>query len=423
MSTESFVPLVQELHDIEEFASAELLSLVDAQASIVEFIASDAPLDETLLAVARALEGVWPDSRVAFHMTVEETHKAVMAAPTLTSELRNALTTIPSAVLLERVDPSDPFTPVQLDSAAPPKADWSDFAHALRHAQMPAAWFSLVTPVGDPTPSWMVVFVSSSEVLSDGKQALVRRFAQLSRVAIDQQRRELRLHRLIADERQRIAGVIHDDPIQALTAVGLRIQRLARHVEGNAAEQVAELHLAVGTAIERMRRLLVDLHPPTLDDDGLVSAIDVYLSEVLEPLGIECTLHEVVDEEPALGTASLAYRLTVEALWNVVKHADATQVDVGVTIEAGTVEIRIADNGKGFDSSKAKRRRAGHMGISACRELALRASGTWKVESNIGAGTVVTLWLPGAAPIDATEQIPSASAPEIDEEIANGEPR
>jgi len=391
MSTESFVPLVQELHDIEGFASADLLSLVDAQASIVEFIASDAPLDETLLAVARALEGVWPDSRVAFHMTVEETHKAVMTAPTLTSELRNALTTIPSAVLLERVDPSDPFTPVQLDSAAAPESDWSDFAHALRHAQMPAAWFSLVTPVGDPTPSWMVVFVSSSEVLSDGKQALVRRFAQLSRVAIDQQRRELRLHRLIADERQRIAGVIHDDPIQSLTAVGLRIQRLARHVEGNAAEQVAELHLAVGTAIERMRRLLVDLHPPTLDDDGLVSAIDVYLSEVLEPLGIECTL--------------------------------PTQVDVGVTIEAGTVEIRIADNGKGFDSSKAKRRRAGHMGISACRELALRASGTWQVESNIGAGTVVTLWLPGAAPIDATEQIPSSSAPEIDEEIANGEPR
>ena len=62
----------------------------------------------------------------------------------------------------------------------------------------------------------------------------------------------------------------------------------------------------------------------------------------------------------------------------------------------------ITDNGLGFDSTKVNRV-ARHMGISAFRELAVRASGDWHVESTPGIGTVVTTWLPGAAPIDATD--------------------
>ena len=396
------VPLVDDLDHPEELTHRDLRSLVDGQALIVECIALNAPLDQTLLMVANTIEAMWPHSKAAFVMSIEETDSAATTAPTLTTELRQALNAARSSVVLGQLDRANPFSPV-LIGAKSGGGSWPELAEALAQNGFGAAWLSLVTPLDDPTPSWMAVFVPRIEPLTPAERSLLSRFAHLSRVAIDQQRRELELHRLIADERQRIAGVIHDDPIQALTAVSLRIQRLSRYVEGNAAEQLADIHVAVGSAIERMRRLLVDLHPPTLDDEGLVSAIDQYLGEVVEPHGVTCTLRDSVDEEPAIGTASLAYRLAVEALWNVVKHAEATQVEVDVTIEAGTVQIRISDDGIGFDKSKAERRRAGHLGISASRELAARASGTWHVDTAPGEGTVVSLWLPGAAPIDATE--------------------
>lgn len=391
---------IDELGDVAQIAKPDLRTLVDAQSSIVEFIASKAPLDETLLAVAGELEDAWPKSDAGFLMTDEETNVNITTALDLPARVSSALQAIPTSVLLGSVDDSDPFAPNRLSTVGA-DAHWEELKLALAEAHAGATWFSLVTAPDDETPCWLIVVVADTTALTESEKTLLRRFAHLARLAIDQHRSELQLQRLIADERRRLAGVIHDDPIQALTAVGLRIQRLARHVEGDVADQVAELHSAVGTAIERMRRLLIDLHPPTLDDDGLVSAIDVYLGEVLEPLGLGCSLLDTVDEEPAPGTASLAYRLAAEALWNVAKHAKATKVVVVVTIEAGTVEIIITDDGVGFDTAKAARRRAGHMGISACRELANRASGTWGVESDQTVGTTVRIWLPGPAPIEA----------------------
>ena len=152
-----------------------------------------------------------------------------------------------------------------------------------------------------------------------------------------------------------------------------------------------------------MRRLLIDLHPPTLDDEGLVSATDVYLVEVLEPLGITCELHDLVVDQPAIETASLAYRLISEALWNVGKHADATHVTVRIESIAGAVDATVIDDGVGFDSARYRRRRAGHMGISACRELADRASGSWTIESAPGRGTTVRIHLPGVGGVHPSE--------------------
>ena len=399
MTEEYFESMVDDLGDVQEIAKPDLRTLVDAQSAIIEFIASKAPLDDTLDAIAAELEAAWTKSEAGFLMTAEDTEVNSTSALNLPERLARAFRHVPSKVLIDTVDHDDPFAPFQL---ADIRADSNraTIAAALDASEASAAWFSLVTQPDDDTPCWLVVVVTDPVPLTDSEQLLLRRFAHLTRLAIDQHRSELQLQRLIADERRRLAGVIHDDPIQALTAVGLRIQRLKRHVEGDAAEQVEGLHLAVGEAIERMRRLLIDLHPPTLDDDGLVSAIDVYLGEVLEPLGLECTLADSVDEEPTFGTASLAYRLAAEALWNVVKHAEATRVDVTVNVELGAVEVVIVDNGIGFDPAKFSRRRVGHLGIRECLELATRASGTWSADSEPGRGTTVRIWLPGPAPVE-----------------------
>lgn len=395
-----------------ELSVDDLRSLVDAQARIVELLTSRAPVETTLVAIAHELERVWEGSDIGFLMTDEEAGRNSTTALDLPHRLAASIRALPPTSLEAAVNDEDPFAPIPFVSVLdlePGSSPAAEFAAALDEADLHSVWLSLVTPIDDSTPSWMVAFAVDNSALDDGQNALIRRFAHLARLAIDQHRAELQLHRLIADERRRLAGVIHDDPIQALTAVGLRVQRLSRHVDGHVAEQIRELNGSVAMAIERMRRLLIDLHPPTLDDDGLVSAIDVYLGEVLEPLGLVCSLVDDVDVEPALETASLAYRLAVEALWNVAKHAQATTVDVAVTIESGSVQIKITDDGIGFDASSVRRSRAGHLGISACRELAARASGSWTVETAAGEGTTVTLWLPGAAPIDAGESLPEKS--------------
>lgn len=399
MSDDALQSMANELGDVDKIAQPDLRTLVDAQATIVEHITSRAPLEDTLVAIAGELEAAWGESDVGFLMTDAGEDQAVTSVLDLPTALADALQTVTTASLTETMNADDPFSPFMVVASEKGSVS-TPLARALSASDAGTAWFLPVTPSDDATPCWMIVVVDDTSPLSLGERALLRRFAHLAHLAIDQHRAELQLQRLIADERRRLAGVIHDDPIQALTAVGLRIQRLARHVDGDVADQVAELHAAVGTAIERMRRLLIDLHPPTLDDDGLVSAIDVYLGEVLEPLGLTCSLVETVHEEPAPGTASLAYRLASEALWNVAKHAEAKRVEVAVVMDGGAVEISITDDGIGFDTAKARRRKAGHMGISACRELASRASGTWSVDSG-PTGTTVRIWLPGPAPLEA----------------------
>lgn len=326
-------------------SSGKLPMLVDAQAEVVELIAGNATLETTLDAVVGACERIWPgsDAAVTLH---------------------------------------------------PPERD------AIRGStEPPGAASGVVIPIGSregPTLGELVLHTREETPLPEGELAILNRLAQLARIALEQHRSELHLQRLIAEERRWIAGVLHDDPIQAMTAVNLRIQRLARHADPDLAPTIAELQTAVAEAIDRMRRLLVDLHPPTLDDEGLEAAIDGYFAEVLEPTGIECALDSRVEDEPSLETASLAYRLIAEALWNTAKHADASTVTVRIVAVAGGVDASIVDDGVGFDVTRPFHRRAGHMGISACRELAERASGSWTVESAPDVGTTVHIQLPGS---------------------------
>lgn len=405
MSDDDTPVLFEGLVETADSAKVDLQALVEAQATIVELLASGAPLDDAIHAAVRGLEDVLVRATVAFHTAVEADDRVVTTAPNVATRVVTAMSSVHPLELAEFIDSSEPFAPVELVAdhvrkKAPALDAW------LHNDDLTRIVLSLVTAPSDPIPAWLVVFVRGADPASDNERALIRAFAHFVRLAMDQHRRELQLQSLIADERQRIAGVIHDDPIQALTAVSLRLQRLMRHVEGDASDQVDALQAAVSTAIERMRRLLIDLHPPSLDDEGLVSAVDAYLGEVLEPMGINCTLHESGDDDLSLGTASLAYRLVVEALWNVVKHADASEVEVSVSMNAGSVDVRISDDGVGFDTTRAARRRAGHMGLSACRELAMRASGSWHVVSEVGRGTQVVLSLPGRAAVDATSPGP-----------------
>jgi PAS domain S-box-containing protein len=215
----------------------------------------------------------------------------------------------------------------------------------------------------------------------------------------DRDRRQLlaRVVRAQEEERQRIAADIHDDPIQKMTAVGLRLEALRRAGPESASDELLErLTASVELSIRRLRRLMFELRPPALDREGLEVALREYLRELQDESGLVVKLQARVDPEPAHETRAIAYRIAQEALTNVRKHADASQVEITLETVDDGLRVRIEDDGRGFDPAMTLPR-PGHMGLSAIRERAELAGGACRIESAPRRGTTVEFWLPPGA--------------------------
>jgi PAS domain S-box-containing protein len=234
--------------------------------------------------------------------------------------------------------------------------------------------------------------------ITDRKQAEedLQRSFELLRTA-DADRREL-LARIVEaqeEERRRIAADIHDDPVQKMTAVSLRIDALARHLDGAEGQrQLDALREVVGGAIARLRHLLFELHPPSLERDGLAAALRDTVRELEAETGIDATLVDRLVTEPSVDLRAAAYRIAQEALVNVRKHAAARHVEILVETRADGLMLRVHDDGSGFDRQTAGA--AGHLGLPAMRERAEMVGGHVRIDTAPGRGTTVEAWLPDA---------------------------
>jgi signal transduction histidine kinase len=213
----------------------------------------------------------------------------------------------------------------------------------------------------------------------------------------DERIRELLGHRVRAqeEERARMAADIHDDSIQVMSAVALRLETLRRRLsDPEALETVRRLEETVTSAISRLRHLMFELRPRVLDEEGLAPALRVYLDDLSKQAQIECTLANRLDVEPPPAARTALYRIAQEALVNIRKHADAKRVDVVLEPRDAGYAVRIADDGDGFDVGTAEREPPGHLGLAAMRERAEMAGGWWRIESTPGSGTTVEFWVP-----------------------------
>jgi PAS domain S-box-containing protein len=211
-----------------------------------------------------------------------------------------------------------------------------------------------------------------------------------------QQRRELarRLQNAQEAERQRIAADIHDDPIQVMSAVDMRLQMLAEYPETITSEALAGIEAEVRGAIERLRSMLFELRPAALDREGLIPAIRLYVDRRAKTAGWEA---EVVDRmfvqtDPDL--SALLYRIAQEAIVNVAKHADATSVHVEVSSAGDGLTLRVIDDGKGFIPDLDAPPAPGHLGVPTMVERTELAGGWARIVSAPGEGTMVECWLP-----------------------------
>jgi PAS domain S-box-containing protein len=211
-----------------------------------------------------------------------------------------------------------------------------------------------------------------------------------------QQRRELaqRLQHAQELERRQIAADIHDDPIQVMSAVDMRLQMLLGYPESITTDAIAEIEREVGEAIARLRSLLFELRPLALDRDGLVSALRLYAEHTAKTTGWIVDVQDALPDEPDSDVAALLYRIAQEAIVNARKHADASSIRIEVVGAAEGVVVRVTDDGKGFTPDLTSAPEPGHLGLTTMVERAELSGGWVRVLSTPRAGTTVECWLP-----------------------------
>ena len=200
------------------------------------------------------------------------------------------------------------------------------------------------------------------------------------------------------DERRRVGEDIHDDSIQVMTAVGMRLEGLRRHIDDpDAMAVLGRLEEVVRHSVTRLRALMFELRPPALDREGLAAALCLYLEATLPEDSLQAT---VVDDWPGelpLFVRNVLYRIAMEAITNARKHAEASSVEVVLEAARGGVQMQVRDDGSGFDVTALAHVGPHHVGTTSMRERAEAAGGTLDIQSSPESGTVVTAWLPADA--------------------------
>ncbi|HZD16550.1 MAG TPA: PAS domain S-box protein [Actinomycetota bacterium] len=211
----------------------------------------------------------------------------------------------------------------------------------------------------------------------------------------ERERQEL-FARIVAaqeEERAKIAEDLHDDPVQAVTAVGLHIAALASSIQdADARAKLAQLGTSVEQTVARLRNLMFRLWPPSLEDAGLAAAIEEYLwREFGEELGFR--VDSTLPEEPPLPSRIVAYRVVQEALQNVRKHARASSVAVSLRPAQDGLAVTVTDDGVGLPWGD-QREHEGHLGLRSMRQRVELAGGRFAIAPATPRGTTVSFWLP-----------------------------
>jgi PAS domain S-box-containing protein len=211
--------------------------------------------------------------------------------------------------------------------------------------------------------------------------------------ALEQQAKE----KAVASERSRLARGLHDSVTQALYSVTLYAEatRLALSAEKPdvAAENLRELHNMAQEAMVDMRMLIFELHPPVLEEEGLVAALQARLAAVESRARLQTEIRVEGERRLPISVEEELFRIALEALNNVIKHANAQQVTVDLKFEDQDACLEITDDGVGFDPVVA--RGSGGVGLLGIEERVQRIQGSFAIESAPGEGTTLRVRVRG----------------------------
>jgi len=200
--------------------------------------------------------------------------------------------------------------------------------------------------------------------------------------------------RATEQERVRLAADLHDGPVQELTALRYGLTRARTRIQRGQSEEaerlLAEIEDELAAGITGLRRLMAELRPAVLDEQGLEVALHNQVRAFEATSGVACAVSTGLEHRLAPDLETVLYRVTQESLNNVGKHAGASRVTVSLAAENGSVRLRINDDGVGFDPAvAAKLLSEGHFGLAGMRERVEMVGGHLTIDSSPGRGTTV----------------------------------
>jgi len=205
---------------------------------------------------------------------------------------------------------------------------------------------------------------------------------------------------LLKEERARIARDLHDGLAQNLYFLGLKldyIRKQVNHAPDNAIDELAALKQNIQANIQEVRRTIFALRPVALEELGFLPAMQKYVREFGEQVGLETNL-TISGNVNALPEAlePVFFRLVQEGLTNIAKHAQAQHVWIEFTVHPGqNSQLSIRDNGIGFDLQLlAQAGSRGKIGLRQMQERITRLNGHFNVESSVGRGTTLQVEIP-----------------------------
>jgi two-component system sensor histidine kinase UhpB len=208
---------------------------------------------------------------------------------------------------------------------------------------------------------------------------------------LERERRESASRVLAAQEAERvgIARDLHDEVGQVLTGVLLQLNSMGESAPALRAE-LDEARQSVRRALDEVRRISSELRPEMLEHLGLVSALTELATSFARVSGLDVRREFAADVPKLAPEVELAiYRIAQESLTNVARHAGATRVTVSLDSGRGSLVLRIADDGRGFDGQPAE-----HGGLRSMRERALLVGGALAVKGRTEGGAEVRLEVP-----------------------------
>jgi len=234
---------------------------------------------------------------------------------------------------------------------------------------------------------------------TDEQSALALAFAHQAALAIENARLYEQAQQVaVLRERQRLARELHDSVSQALYSIALGARTAQTLVDRNVDEttkpallEPIEHVLAMAEAgLAEMRALIFELRPESLENEGLIAALTKQAAAIQARHGLDLQINLCDEPEISLDLKLLIYRLAQEALHNIVKHAQARRVDFELTCQANRIDLKIQDDGRGFDTTLP----AQGLGLRSMQERVAQVDGLFEVISEPGEGTVIAAQIP-----------------------------
>lgn len=202
---------------------------------------------------------------------------------------------------------------------------------------------------------------------------------------------------LLASERDRIAREMHDGVVQSLFSISLGLELCKKQAATDSSglvRKLDELQEQLNRSMTELRRFIYDLRPMNLKELGLVGAVECWVREITQ--GRHVHGHVSVTGEPLRLSPSeeaCLYRVTKEAVSNVIRHANAQSFEVAFTFGARVAAVGVADDGEGFDTQAVLLGSTRGLGLRSIQDRLIREGGVLVVDSS-ARGTRLSVELP-----------------------------